>query len=388
MDFLLFDNKGDKMTETGLTASHVKKMNRKAIYHYIYERRSVAKQEISVNLRMSLTTVTQNLKALEAAGLIRKDGFYQSTGGRKAYVIRINETARVALGVSMFSKKVHITGIDLYGNLICRKVLELPYENSAEYCQTLGEAICQFAKKLPVPSESILGVGIATQGIVSRDGTSVIYGKIMDNLDFQFSRLASLIPYPCRLEHDAKAAGFAELWNKEDMEDTLVVLLNQNLGSALILGGQIHSGLHMHSGTIEHMCIMPNGPMCYCGQHGCLETYCSVESLEQAAGCSADQFFSELRAGSPARQTIWFTYLNQLALALSNINAIIDCNIIISGYLASFFTEEDLELLFHMMKSFSAFPMKENFITKREDGKFATAIGAGLYYIHHFIEQI
>ncbi len=320
--------------------------------------------------------------------MVREDGVYASTGGRKAYVIRINETARVAIGVSMFFKKVHITGLDLYGNPINPQTLELPYENSDAYCQKLGEAVCQFAQELPVSPESILGVGIATQGLVSRDGTSVTYGKLMDNLGFRLSSLASYISYPCRLEHDAKAAGFAELWNKTDMEDTLVVLLNQNLGSSLILNGQIHTGLHMHGGTIEHMCVMPNGPLCYCGQRGCLDTCCSAESLERIAGCSAEQFFSELRAGSPARQTVWFTYLNQLAQGLSNIISFIDCNMIISGYLATFFIDEDLELLFHMINSFSAFPAEENFITKREDGKFATAIGAGLYYIHRFIEQI
>lgn len=255
---------------TGLTASHVKKINRRMSYQYIYEQKITAKQEIARNLHMSLTTVTQNLKDLETENLIRKDGLYESTGGRKAHRIRISETARTALGISIFLNKIYITGMDLYGNLIYQEILDFPYENSKNYCQKLALAIRQSAKKLPVPSDSILGVGIAIQGIVSHDGASVIYGKIMDNMGFQLSHLAPLIPYPCRLEHDAKAAGYVELWNKENMEDTLVVLLNHNLGSALIINGRIHTGLHMHSGTIEHMRITSNGPPCYCGKQGCL----------------------------------------------------------------------------------------------------------------------
>lgn len=47
----------------------------------------------------------------------------------------------------------------------------------------------------------------------------------------------------------------------------------------------------MHSGTLEHMCINPDGPLCYCGNRGCLETYCSVDSLEQAAGMTIKEFF-------------------------------------------------------------------------------------------------
>ncbi len=51
----------------------------------------------------------------------------------------------------------------------------------------------------------------------------------------------------------------------------------------------------MHSGTLEHMCIHPDGPLCYCGSRGCLETYCSANALEQAAGMPAKEFFPLLR---------------------------------------------------------------------------------------------
>ena len=47
----------------------------------------------------------------------------------------------------------------------------------------------------------------------------------------------------------------------------------------------------MHSGVIEHMCINPDGPLCYCGNHGCLETYCSANALVHSTGLAAKEFF-------------------------------------------------------------------------------------------------
>ena len=81
----------------------------------------------------------------------------------------------------------------------------------------------------------------------------------------------------------------------------------------------------MHSGTIEHICINPDGALCYCGNRGCLETYCSANSLEQAAGMNIKDFFSLLREKkSPQLTLIWKDYLNHLAFAMKNLNLIID----------------------------------------------------------------
>lgn len=90
----------------------------------------------------------------------------------------------------------------------------------------------------------------------------------------------------------------------------------------------------MHSGTIEHICVNPDGPLCYCGNRGCLETYCSANSLEQASGMTIKEFFPLLREKkSPQLIQIWEDYLKHLAFAMKNLNLVIDAPIIISGNL-------------------------------------------------------
>ena len=88
---------------------------------------------------------------------------------------------------------------------------------------------------------------------------------------------------------------------------SLTVLLSSaepNLGGGIITNHQIHQGISMHSGTLEHICINPDGPLCYCGSRGCLETYCSANALEQAAGIPAKEFFpSSARKKSPPDHT-------------------------------------------------------------------------------------
>lgn len=102
---------------------------------------------------------------------------------------------------------------------------------------------------------------------------------------------SSRLPYPCHLEHDSKAAAHFELWNHPGLDSAVVFLLNRNLGGAVITNHTVHQGTAMHSGVLEHMCVRPDGPVCYCGSRGCLETYCSVHALEQAANVSVKSFF-------------------------------------------------------------------------------------------------
>ena len=78
------------MNEKSITTITLKKINKKSVYQYIYEHRQTAKQQIVQDLTMGLSTVSQNLNVLEKEGLISRDGFFESTGGRKAQVIQID----------------------------------------------------------------------------------------------------------------------------------------------------------------------------------------------------------------------------------------------------------------------------------------------------------
>ena len=84
------------MNEKSITTITLKKINKKSVYQYIYEHRQTAKQQIVQDLTMGLSTVSQNLNVLEKEGLISRDGFFESTGGRKAQVIQIVPEYRIA----------------------------------------------------------------------------------------------------------------------------------------------------------------------------------------------------------------------------------------------------------------------------------------------------
>lgn len=377
------------MSEKGLTTIALKKINRSKIYQYIYRSKLTSKLQIVQDLQMGLSTVSQNLNLLENEGLIEKNGYFDSTGGRKANAIQIVSDFRISIGVGILKNMFHITAIDLYGNTICIDTIPLTYSNTAAYYQQITDKVKDFIEKNQYPEDKILGVSIATQGITSPDNTTVIYGNIMNNTGMRLKDFSRHLPYPCHLEHDSKSAAFLELWNHPELDSAVVFLLNRNLGGAIITNHQIHQGCSMHSGTIEHICVNPDGPLCYCGNRGCLETYCSANSLEQASGMTIKEFFPLLREKkSPQLIQIWEDYLKHLAFAMKNLNLVIDAPIIISGYLAPYFTEDDTDYLLRQINSMTPFELKEEQILVGTHGQYTPAIGAALFYVKEFIQSV
>ena len=377
------------MSEKGLTTIALKKINRSKIYQYIYRSKLTSKLQIVQDLQMGLSTVSQNLNLLENEGLIEKNGYFDSTGGRKANAIQIVSDFRISIGVGILKNMFHITAIDLYGNTVYTDTIPLTYSNTAAYYQQITDKVKDFIEKNQYPEDKILGVSIATQGITSPDNTTVIYGNIMNNTGMRLKDFSRHLPYPCHLEHDSKSAAFLELWNHPELDSAVVFLLNRNLGGAIITNHQIHQGCSMHSGTIEHICVNPDGPLCYCGNRGCLETYCSANSLEQASGMTIKEFFPLLREKkSPQLIQIWEDYLNHLAFAMKNLNLVIDAPIIISGYLAPYFTEDDTDYLLRQINSMTPFELKEEQILVGTHGQYTPAIGAALFYVEEFIQSV
>lgn len=420
------------MNETRMNTSTIKLINTRNVYMSIYNAKKTCKHDITVDLGMGLSTVNQNLKLLESEGFIRKNGYFDSTGGRKADALEIVNDARIAIGVSITRSKVHILSSDLYGDILDKISLDLSFSNSANFYKELSTEIISFIEKHDSITDRILGISIATQGIVSADGKSVSYGQLLNNNDMTLADFQKFLPYPCHLIHDSKAAATLELFNKPEITDAILLLLNHNMGGALITNGQVHNGLNMGSGIIEHMTINIDGDTCYCGRKGCLETYCSLDRLKDKAGVEhTDIFFQSLRnlvtfksdctsdipnddtisklyvprqdksdmihnlsdvekeqiKISNKFQTLWNNYLHNLSKAITSLSLLIDGHYIISGVLAPYLTSEDMDVIIANINEHRLFPLSKDRFILGESGRYTQALGAALYYVNDFLDN-
>lgn len=369
------------------TTSELKVTNQKHVLSFIYKVHKTSKSELADKLGYSRPTINQCLKDLEEMKLIEKNGFFESTGGRKADAITFIASAKIAIGVELLKSSYEITAINLYGDIIHSVQHQKEFKNSDSYYSAVCKSIKQFISSLEIESEKILGVGIVLQGLISADGTCVTYGKILDCTGLDITSFTKYLPYPCQMIHDAEAAAMVELWNSSTTQNALFLHIRSNLSGAFIVNNSFLKGNELKSGVVEHMTLVENGAQCYCGKRGCVEAYCSLNALLKE-GENLQTFFRSLRSGQKEYVKRWNIYLAYLATAIDNIHMLIDYDIILGGILPKFIEPSDITLLHKLIKERTAFPTNREFIRVAEHLSVPNAKGAALPYVQKYLDSV
>lgn len=370
-----------------MTTSDVKKNNKQALLRHIYENESSQQQVLCELLHLSRPTVINLIRECSEEGLIEKSGYYESTGGRKANAIVFIPDSKISIGVELLQDSYEITAIDLYGNTICTAWYEIGFVNEDSYFRNICNSITHFINGNKIDHKKILGVGIVLQGLISADGTTVTYGKILNCTGLHISVFTDHLPYPCKFFHDAEAAAQFELWSHPSLKDFIYLNIRSHLSGALIVNRSSLKGTDLKSGVFEHMTLIPNGRPCYCGRRGCMETYCSTQPLIDVTG-HLHAFFEELRKGNRTCQECWNTYLLNLAAAINNLRMFIDYPVLIGGTLSPYLTEEDIDTLHRYASEKSAFPTEQRFIRQGQNQKALRCEGAAISYVKEYLHEI
>lgn len=369
------------------TTAELKQANRKHILQYIYNVHKTSNAELGEKLGLSRPTIGQCLRELEELKLIEKNGYFESTGGRKADAITFIASAKIAVGIELLASSYEITAINLYGDIIRSQKYSAPFKNEDSYFKEVCTAAGDFIELLHVPDEKILGVGIVLQGLISSDGTSVTYGKILNCTGLSIQQFTKYLPYPCQMIHDAEAAATIELWGSAMEQNALFLHIRGNLSGAFIVNNAFLKGNELKSGVIEHMTLVENGSECYCGKRGCVESYCSLNALLKPEE-TLELFFQNLRSGQKEYVKRFTIYLSHLATAIDNVHMLIDYDIILGGILPHYLEPSDITLLHRLVEERTAFPASREFIRPARHLTVPNAKGAALPYIKDYLDTV
>lgn len=370
-----------------MPSTAVREHNRNAMTGYLYDHRQATKQMIERDLGLSLPTITQNLRDLEQAGIIARGDLMDSTGGRKAQAYAFNPRHRVAIGVSMKANEVIICAIDLFGATIAELRRTLPYRNDAAHYQRVGAIVNDFAAAVEKTAGPVLGVAFSIQGIVSADGQTITFGAIMDNTGLTLDEISQSVRYPCIMIHDSDASAMAELWADPSLTDAVCVYLERRPGGAVIIDGKLHQGPNQCNGTIEHMTLVPDGRPCYCGRKGCMDAYCSPETLTEDYE-SIPGFFSVLEQGETNHRKRMNQWLDYVAQTIVNVRSVIAGDIIVGGEAAHYLDDEEIADIKRRVRERSAFGGGDFTLRKSRCADNQNVIGAALRFVQSYLNEI
>lgn len=368
-----------------LNRTDIKTSNRSKIVEYIQKKERSSRQEIASALHLSLPTVFSNVNDLIEYGIIMEDGVFESTGGRKAKMLVVRQGFLFSLGVSITQHHVRFLLLDFNGTYITDHSIQLNYSDTVEYYNNLASNLSSFLEFNKIRTNQLIGVGFAIPGIVDPQKGLLLQSHILNVSGINLFHSFRKIPYPLLLENDANCAAFAEL--SESDKNTAYFSLSDSVGGAIYIDGKLHSGNNLRAGEFGHMILHPNGVTCYCGKAGCFDSYCSVGALLDAKENSLEEFFSLLENNDASCLARWETYLDNLAMAVTNIRMAFDCNIVLGGYIGSYIGSY-MDSLSTKAAKYNMFEQDTSYLRAGKNGKLSSALGAAKKVIVQYIKSI
>ncbi len=141
------------------------------------------------------------------------------------------------------------------------------------------------------------------------------------------------------IENDANCFALAEALHGAARGKRVVfgVIMGTGCGGGLVLDGTVHTGLQSIAGEWGHMSIDPGGPLCYCGQRGCVETFISGSGVERRYAEStgvqrtAVEIVEAYRVGEDAARATMQGLFAHFGRAIANVIAVVDPDIVVLG---------------------------------------------------------
>lgn len=247
----------------------------------------LSRADIASAFSLDKKTVSLLVDELLRKGLIARAGFRDSLAGRRQELFSLHGEYGNFIGIDLGA--THIIGIlgDLNGRPLDRIFFGIRPGLPVDIILGQMKAICGKLLGSEKATASIDAIAICAPGFINpATGTSIIAENIPGWHDVKLKEIFETeFERPVLTEDASRAYAFAENWIGEgrDRDNFLLADLGFGIGMAMVMDGSLYAGAGNKSGELGHLVVKPAGPLCSCGNRGCLESVASGQALARDA---------------------------------------------------------------------------------------------------------
>lgn len=374
--------------------SKIKETNRKKIISLLLEKNEITKLDISRMLDISITTVSTNITELKNEGIVEDVRSLESTGGRKAIAIKLNENCRFSIGLALTPNHIKISLVNLKKEIV--ENIRIRHENNGieKLIEIIKGNIDLIIKKYDLNSEKLLGVGFSLPGTVDFKEGIIKYSYLLGVKEFNLKEKFEYLNVPIYVDNEANLSAYYEFLSRKDvLKNLLYISITDGLGLGIIINGKIYRGDNNSSGEFGHTKVSINGKKCKCGAKGCLEAYTSMNSLIDSynelsmENISDIEEFEELYMKSDmTTKKVLDKYLKILSIGISNLIMLLDPNTIVIGGDINSLLNDKIEILKKNIYKDNLFTDESSCTISMAGLKESYLLGAAMMPIEEFLE--
>jgi glucokinase-like ROK family protein len=266
----------------------VKKVNRITVLSIIKEHEPISRQELSKITGLTPPAITGIVRELLEFGFVIEEGIGESSGGRRPVKLRFNQEAGFVVGIEVMMRETKVAIADLKNDPTQFKSFSLDMNIPQDGIKKLVEELKTLINSEGMSEKNFVGIGIAFPALIStREGIvkkSVNLGSLWDNFPLK-EVMEEELKIPVFVENNSNVSALAERWfgGGTESRDLVYINLGEGISAGIIMNDRIVHGFQGHAGEIGHIVIRNDGPLCNCGNRGCLESICGIPALVRKA---------------------------------------------------------------------------------------------------------
>ena len=262
----------------------------------------------------------------------------------------------IRIGIDVGGTGIQIGIVDRQNSIIREASIQtrtdLPFE---EQLRQMADCVVSTVRNAGLSETDIESIGVGIPGIASAATGEIIKCTNMGWSHVPFREVFNrFLNKPVFIDNDANVAALAEsvAGVSAGTSSSVFITIGTGIGSGIIINGRIWSGAHHIGGELGHVIFDLDGVPCSCGNHGCLERYCSATALIRMAReavadhpesmilrsvnmdpskIEAKTVFDAAIAEDSVALGVYHHYIDCLAQAIGSVVNLIDPEVIVLG---------------------------------------------------------
>jgi glucokinase len=246
----------------------------------------------------------------------------------------------LTLALDIGGTKIAAGLVDDEGTLVHQAKLPTPRTDAEAIWDVVDELI---ADALAAAGGGVLGVGIASAGPIDLPAGTVSPINITLWQRFPIvERVSAVTGTPVRLGGDGLCMAMGERWRGagRGAQFLLGIVVSTGVGGGLVLDGAPYDGRSGNAGHVGHVVVDPEGALCSCGGHGCVETVAAGPRMarwarehgwDAPADADARELADAVVAGDPVAQRAFRRGATAVAAMIASVAAVCDLDLVVIG---------------------------------------------------------
>ena len=268
-----------------------------AVLRFVHQHPDVSRVELVKLTGYSAGSITGIVQSLLTKHLVTELEGRPASAGRKPLALNIRNDAAYVVGVDLGSFYLRVVVTDMLGNILQKIKTETNLSNGREkVLRRTFDIIQKTITASEIPKRRIKGIGMGHSGIIdTQSGMVLSFPRPGQMTEWKNVPLRKMIEeefgVPCIVEDSVRAIAMAEKCVDfgSNLDDFVYVDVGMGIGAAIVLNGSLYKGFGGGAGEFGHMTVEENGPLCCCGNNGCLEMMASCAAIIRAARRAIEQ---------------------------------------------------------------------------------------------------